>query len=518
MIANEQNEKKRRVHPAALVAIAVCTALGLSAAARAETHFVPRLGVDATWVDNVNLAPPGAAKDSELIWQARPGLMFTHYSDRVQAFADYTFQAVHFTEDSHTETYNQAQIGLLGEILRDWFYVDLGGTQSQASADPTQRTNVGNLFQVGNIADVRTWYATPILHHSFKWAELTATYTRARVDYAEANDLTTLNIQDDSKSNTTAISLNSVDRESTLTWATHYTREDVNYDVGLPYRNDRLTAEAGYRVTAPLRLLVQGGLESDPRIRSDDGGLDESSWAAGFDLRSGLRMELRALAGHRFFGNSYEFLWRYTGRALEASVTYTEAATTDSQTRVLTGVAPPGGFPAQIDPTFDRLTNDVYISKALGGRFGLRGRLTEIYFAVTAEEREYVGTLAGLTDKFKGASVQLTRRLGPRLNLLASGGYTKSNLREGTDYTEALYNVTLARQLGTRTALTLSGNRVDRSGSQGYDANWVVLGFTMNFGAPGEVGAQGGGYRGPSGGARGSQPARPTLPTGPRLP
>ena len=68
MIANEQNEKKRRVHPAALVAIAVCTALGLSAAARAETHFVPRLGVDATWVDNVNLAPPGAAKDSELIW------------------------------------------------------------------------------------------------------------------------------------------------------------------------------------------------------------------------------------------------------------------------------------------------------------------------------------------------------------------------------------------------------------------------------------------------------------------
>lgn len=518
MIANGRNEKKRRAHPAALVSLAVCTALGLSAAAHAETQFAPRFGIDATWVDNVGLAPPGGDKDSELIWQARPGLMFTHYSERVQAFADYTFQAVHFTDESHTETYNQAQIGLLGEILRDWFYVDLGGTQSQASADPTQRTNVGNLFQVGNIADVRTWYATPILHHSFRWAELTATYTRARTDYSEANDLTTLNIQDDSDSNTTAVSLASIDRESTITWATRYIREDVKYDVGLPYRNDRLTAEAGYRVTAPLRLLVQGGLESDPRIRSDEGGLDESSWAAGFDLRSGLRMELRALAGHRFFGRSYEFLWRYSGRLLEGSVTYSEAATTDSQQRVLTGVTPPADFPTQLDPTFNRLTNDVYISKALGGRIGLRGRLTDIFFAVSSEEREYVGTFAGREDKFKGASIQLTRRLGPRLNLTASGGYTKSDLREGTDYSEALYNVTLARQLGTRTALTLSANRVDRSGPQGYDANWVVLGFTMNFGAPGEVGAQGGGYRGPGGAARGNQSARPTLPTGPRLP
>jgi hypothetical protein len=517
MTANE-NEKKRRAHPAALVAIAVCSALGLSTAAQAETHFIPRFGIDATWVDNIELAPPGASKESELIWQARPGLSFTHYSDRVQTFADYTFQAVHFTEDSHTETYNQAQIGLLGEVLRDWFYVDLGGTQSQAAADPTQRTNVGNLFQVGNIADVRTWYATPILHHTFRWAEITASYTRARVDYGEANDLTNLVIQDDSDSNTTAISLNSVDRESTFTWATHYTREDVDYDVGLPYRNDRLTAEAGYRVTAPLRLLVQGGLESDPRIRSDEGGLDESSWAAGFDLRSGLRMQLRALAGHRFFGNSYEFLWRYTGRVLESSVTYTETATTDSQTRVLTGVTPPGGFPAQIDPTFDRLTNDVYISKRLGGRMGLRGRLTEIFLSLTAEEREYIGPFAGLEDKFKGVSVQATRRLGPRLNLLAAGSYLKSDLREGTDYTEALYNVTLARQLGTRTALTFSANRVDRSGADGYDANWVVVGFTMNFGAPGEVGGQGGGYRGPGGGGRSNEPTRPRLPTGPRLP
>ena len=94
--------------------------------------------------------------------------------------------------------------------------------------------------------------------------------------------------------------------------------------------------------------------------------------AAGFDLRSGLRMELRALAGHRFFGRSYEFLWRYSGRLLEGSVTYNEAATTDSQQRVLTGVTPPADFPTQLDPTFNRLTNDVYISKALGGRIGLR--------------------------------------------------------------------------------------------------------------------------------------------------
>jgi hypothetical protein len=517
MIANGKNEKKRRAHTAALVSIAVCTALGLSAAARAETHFAPRFGVDATYVDNIALAPPGADKDSELIWQARPGLSFTHYSERIQAFADYTFQAVHFTEDSHTETYNQAQVGLLGEVLRDWFYVDVGGTQSQASVDPTGRTNVGNLFQVGNIADVRTWYATPILHHTFRWVDVNATYTRARVDYAEANDLTTLNIQDDSDSNTTTVTLASVDPESTFTWRAGYVREDVDYDVGLPYRNDRATAELGYRVTAPLRLLVQGGKESDPRIRSDEGGLDTSSWAAGFDYRAGLRMEVRALAGHRFFGNSYEFLWRYTGRMLEGSVTYTEAATTDSQQRVLTGVTPPDGFPTGIDPTFNRLNNDVYVSKTLGGRIGIRGRLTDIFVSLTSEEREYVGGLTGLEDKFYGASVQLTRRLGPRLNLLASAGYTKSNLREGTDYSEALYNVTLARQLGTRTALTFSANRVDRSSTQGYNANWIVLGFTMNFGAPGEVGGQGGGYRGP-GGARGNQPARPMLPTGPRLP
>ena len=523
MIVNEQNKNTRGAshaffRNAAVLATGVCTALSLTNAARAETHFVPRFGADATWTDNVQLAPPGGQEDSELILQARPGLSFSHYSQRLQTFADYTLQAVHFTDSSDTETYHQVQLGLLGEILQDWFYVDLGAQQSQASVDPSQRVNVGNLFQVGNVADVRSVYITPMIRHRFRWAQLNASYTRAKVDYSEANDLTTINTaQDDSDNENIAVGLSSIDPEDLITWNATYGRQKVEYDIGLPYRYDKATAEIGLRVAAPLRLIARGGMETDPRIRSDEGGLDESSWAAGFQWKHGERMELRALAGRRFFGNTYELEWSYAGRVLEANVNYNEAATTESQSRVLTGVNPPGGFPTEIDPRFDRITNDVYILKALGGRIGLRGRLTEIFIALRSEEREYLAPFNGLEDKYKGANVLVTRRLGPRLNLQASGGYTKSNLREGIDYNEYIYNLTLARQLGNRTALTFSGNRVNRGGPVGYNANWVVLGFTMNFGAPGEVGGKGG-YR-PIGAGRGTnQPARPTLPTGPRQP
>jgi hypothetical protein len=490
-----------------------CAAL-VFGTAHAETHFEPRIGFDVTWTDNVDLTSQDQPKRDELIGQLRPGITFVHDGRNLQAFLDYQLQAIYFNNESDHQVFHQGELGVQYAIVPDWFFLDVGGSRSQTVIDPRQPINAGNMFQTGNLADSTSGQISPIVRHRFRLFELEASYTRGFLNYSQADTVdqtpTSSLDFDDSKNESASFSLRSADPDARVTWDTTYHHDRVEYDIALPFEYDQAYAELGFLIGRGFRLIAQGGLESDPIEHRTDGGLDETSYKGGFEWREGERNVIRALMGHRFFGKTYEGLWRYTGRVLESEVSYIETPTTQTQERVVRGITAPTDFPPGLDNQFSRTTSDVYLSKALEGRIGLRGRVTGIFLQGNWERRDYL-FLGDIQDKYAGATLLLTRRLGPRVTLEATLGYTDTELREGGAYADRSYAVSLVRLIGTKTQLTLTGNRIERTGAtQPYTANWVLLGIEVNFAGTDRAG-----------GRRGFTGARPatranTLPTIPQ--
>ena len=506
----DKNEINRDRLRTSVALTGACAALAFGTA-RADTHFEPHIGFDVTWTDNVELAGPGIPKRDELIGQLRPGIRLLHDGQNLTAYLDYELQAIYFQNQSDSQVFHHGDLGVQYAVLPDWFFIDVGGSRNQTVVDPRQPINAGNMFQTGNLADSTSGQVSPILQHRFRAVELEASYTRGFLRYSRANTVaptTPVNLTLDNSQNQSAnFSLRSPDPDAPVTWDATYRHDKVDYDLAQTYEYDRAYAEVGFLVGRGFRLLAQGGRESDPRKNVSTGGLDEGSYKGGFEWRQGERNEVRALVGHRFFGRTYEGLWRYTGRVLDSQVSYNEGPTTQTQERVVRGITAPTDFPPGLDPNFSRATSDVYLSKLLNARIGLRGRVTDIFLSGNWERRDYL-LLGDVQDKTTGANLLVSRRLGPQVTVEATVGYADSHLREGDAYQDKTYSLRMRRQIGNKTQLTLTGNRIERTGgTQPYTANWVLLGIEMNFAGNERPG--GGGY------GRGARPpVRPnTLPT-----
>ncbi len=479
-----KNENNRQPVRLAAALTGVWTAFGF-ATAQADVQFNPRVGADLTWTDNVDLAPPGQPKQDDLIARLTPGVRVLYDNRRMNVYLDYQLQALAFKNDGDKdEVFDQGQFGLQLAAIDNWLYLDASAQRSQTAVDPAQPSNVQNLFQVGNVADSTSAQATPILKHDFRFAQLEASYTRGFVDYVKTSKTTVVNdlSLDDSRNRNTTAALRSADPNDLVTWGATYRRDQVDYDLAETFKYERMVGELGILVSPHLRLLANGGAESDSRQDTSKGGLNSSLWEVGFEWHDGQLSELRLLAGKRFFGTTVDGSWRYTGRIMEADVSYREAPTTQTQNTVLKSFVGPGIFPPGLDTQLSRTTADVYLLKQLAGDIGLRGRLTEIFLGVTSERRYYYTAPTG-TDRYDGVNIQASRRLGPELRIEVRAAFDDAHLRDATDFQDRNFSVSLSRLLGRATSLVLSANHYERTGAtSGYTANWVMLGFNMTFG------------------------------------
>lgn len=469
---------------AVLVALA---AAAMSAPAAAETTFQPYFGLDLIWLDNVNLAGANEAKQEEFIGQVTPGLRFKQNSQRMTTFFDYRMQALFYEDDSDlNDVLHNASLSMDITAVEDWFFVGIDGSYFQSLLDPEQPQNTNNLFNVGNTTDTAAGRIMPELRHRFGGVLFDASYSVGVVDYRDSGDAQQALLLDDSRNDEGIVQLSTADKEALVTWLARYDYQKADYDLSLPFEYEQALAEVGVRVASGLRLIGRGGVESDPFEVPANGGLEESFWAAGFQYQRGERFELRVLGGERFFGTSWEALLRAKGRVLQAELGYEETPTTQAQRVALRDVqAPDPTLPVEpVSPEaelFGRTTSEVYLLKRAHASLSAVGRLTRVGLDATAEKREYV-LLAGVEDEFRSGRVYVNRRFGARTFAEVSVGLVDADLREGGSYRDELYDLSVSRELGSRTTVSLNGHHLSRSGDlDEYDANWVSLGLKMTF-------------------------------------
>jgi len=493
---------------AAAGSVAALLLCGWTSEAAAATSIVPRIDTAGAWTDNINLAPSGLEESGELA-DVEPGLSFIHDSAREYAELDYTLHALFFSGGDH-EYLHSGNLLSTTQLVPDWFELDLAGQRTQGVADPAAPANVQYLFPTGNLANYTYGVVKPILKHAFRALQVQASYTRGISD----NGLVAGNGALDYRSHEQGADFNasSVDKNARLTWDADYQRSRVDYDTPytLRYLYEQANGELGLLTIPTLRLLARGGLETGPQDGLFDGGLGTSYWAAGFDWSTGPSNEFRFLAGHRYFGRTYEGLWRRQSRLLRLQVNYSEQPTTQdalAQQQLLAGpptVTIPG------TTAFTRLSPDVYLDKSLSGAATLTGRVTEIGLSLTAEKRIYytigtpnaviilhrrglvpadratvVTTTAANEDSDKGATLYALRRMGPLTDFRLSAMVGKTSVRGQGEYNTERYSATLTRQLGRWSSVYLRADHIEQTGQIAeYKSNIVSLGFHVSFGMP----------------------------------
>jgi hypothetical protein len=334
---------------------------------------------------------------------------------------------------------------------------------------------------VGNLTDALSASITPALLHEFDAVLLDASYTRGFLDYKQSTDVNSLTSDADTEER--RVRLSSPDDNRFISWAADYQDQITEFETNAQrFEFEQANVELGVRVTDELRLIGRGGKESDVEENSSDGGLEQTTWEAGFAYSPDPGTLLEAFYGKRFFGNSYRASARREAQFLQLSASYDEGPVTQAQQLL----QQPGAFQvtpiAPLDPgtnPIGTLTSDVFIAKNLDATIGLIGNRTKLNLSALDQRREYLQTRQ--RERVSGARVTVIRNLSARTEATFDVFLTDTQFRTGDAYDEQSYRVGLTRTLSERMSASFMVGRVNRTGVSGYSANWVNLGFTASY-------------------------------------
>jgi hypothetical protein len=441
--------------------------------AQADWEFGPSIGVGAIYSDNVFLAPDALAQE-DTVAEIVPGLIARYEGPRSDLNLDYQMLNYFYEENSDLDnTYHRLNADLTAEWVREALFLDAGAQVRQQIIDPAGPIGSSPAIGGGNVTDQATYFLSPywrtVIGGNTEWQ---LRYTAAQIDY----DDDTL---EDSDQQTAAASLVSQDPGQLLSWGLSYRGTRTDYDSGERIELQRAFADLGIRVATFTRLIILAGYEENDFQTSSVDPPEGSFWAAGVRSSRAGRFEFEALAGERFFGETYRFLWRQEARRWDLELTYVEDFTTSAGSSL---ELDPADLPSLPGETVGTLSSEVYLSRAGRGVFSFNTPRTRIGVSYFDERREFqvsnneeevrggdIGiswrarsrltfsagiarrdnTLIGETapDRIRSANLGASYQLSPRMVASLDGGYTDRRSEVSTrDYTERSVGVRLNAQ------------------------------------------------------------------------
>jgi hypothetical protein len=487
---NKQHATFHRFSWPALAGVLAATAI--SGLARAESEFAFKLILSETYIENLLLVPPDDPDAiDDYVTQLNPDLVYKYSSPRAHAAVHYVLQNLWYLDnDDFNDSFHNLDANGDWVAVPDWFTVAARGTYGQHIIDPQRTVNVENLFATANLTDYAAASVTPVLKHKFGRTEIDAEFNYGFVDYNEhiTGDDTQIApfSLDDSVNSNFSFRFGSHE-DARIGWGLEYQNDYVDYDTALSYRYERAGATAGYGITPTFRLLAEGGSETDLTESTSQGGLDSSYWRAGVRWEPDQLTSLQALAGERFFGNTYSVTLSRETRMLKLSIAYTEEPTTESQDLVFApGTAPAGQIPEDplgIDTT--RISPRAFVAERFEGNMILTGTRTEIVLRLYHENRDYLPSpgFPASSEEYAGGGLSLIRRLGPKTDLQIGGATTRTGFLDGGFSRDNRVDGTFTRRFSPTFQGALQASYLDRwgDGAEDYKAWFGTVRIEMTF-------------------------------------
>lgn len=462
----------------AIFSLFCCSAV----AAEKNWSINPGITISETFSDNV--APGLAGVDqSEFITQINPQLLAELRGPRIQAKLDYRMQNIFYMRNDESNTFHQYLARAGAEVLPEHFFIDVSASQIQRSISSDGLRFRKNYTITDNRTDQRTASIRPSWHQSIgSYAEVLLDYEHGIVRYDE-------NVSgiSDSSLDSASLAISSLSGERRLSWKISTQGQNIVYeDVAIDDVELRNTGlQLGYRILPGLRPLALVGYEDNDfgnrLTATDPTGL---FWALGFSWQPNARTELEALAGDRFFGNTYRLNWRQRGRYLSTELTYSEEINGEA-TSALEGVSlidsPYGYSNSSIN-----LTDDLYLSKTVRASARFRKSRTLITITPYFEKREFENSAGDETAG--GITATWQRTFAPRTTLtLTLHGDKTDDGSGGDNETFTWSDLKLERRLGKQATASIeySYTRSDSDDAQDtYTENAIAVQLTHYFGTP----------------------------------
>jgi hypothetical protein len=430
------------------------------------------------YTDNVNLAPSGEEED-EYIGTISPGLVADYQGKRVRGNAIYRMENLFYAEDDNrNRTVHNLQAAGVGELIEEAFFLDVTALAFQSIIDPAAGNPSNSAVDSGNQADTYTATVSPYFRSrlgNIGQAELR--YTRGVVRYDES-DLADSDISSFSGRMET---LPSANRAS---WALDARNDLITYDDDtrdIKLRN--VLGELAYRVGGYTELVGLGGYENNnfeilPQYDDPQGPI----WALGFRYSRAGRYRLEALAGRRFFGNTYQLLWTQTAPRFSTSAEYRDELVTTS-TAQLERSLPEDPISSLPGPGLYTFSREVYLRRRATATATLSLPKTSVTLRGFWEKREPATSTTN--SKLRGGDLAFSWRLGARTTFVARAGVQWNELEdfEGEDRLD-LGRVGLERQMSPRISAgidALYNNRNSKDPDREYTEHSAGVRLTAIF-------------------------------------
>jgi hypothetical protein len=475
-----------RLYARAIVAVWLGSApyCGNAAAEGRSWSINPGISLSETYTDNV--APDSSGYDkSDFVTQINPGLKVTLNGRRVYADLDYRLQNILYARNHRSTTYQQYLARAGAELLPEHFFLDTSSTLTQQIVNAGGVRTTHEYTITGNRTNQLTGSIRPSWHQMLgSSAEALLDYEHGIVKY-DSNKVS--GITSDSRLNSLSLTLNSLARQQRLSWEVKARDQHIDYEDNafddLKLRNTGLLLR--YEWVPGLSPLALIGYEN-----SDLGGDFHSKdpkgefWGLGIRWKPGANSTLDALAGHRFFGDTYRLNWRQRARYLTSQLSYTEQiqGMVTSAMENVSLIDNPG-----IPPAFSLgLSGNAFLSKTARATAIFNKSKTTLTVTPFYGKREFAQS--GQDESTGGIDGTWKWDFAPRNAFSLDLHWDKTDASSGGDDQTYTYSaVQLQRKLGEHAMASIrySYARADSNDKQvAYSENAITAQLIYLFGTP----------------------------------
>ena len=359
--------------------------------------FEARVDAAMYYVSNLELTPDSVDPVDQFGLELAPGFYAAYNSARAQGAIDYSLIGRGWEDSEYNDVSQRLAANGDYAIVPELLFIQGSASYDDAIVDQTQGANYGGygIFDRTNVTEYATASVNPYLQRRMRDFQLDASYTYGRVWYLEDTEEDSLFLYNqDSVDQSALVSFGTAEQDRLVTMRAFYEWQASEFDQSPDYKYDRAGAEAGYRLVESLRLLADGGVESDLDESTEDGGLDSTYWHVGLLWTPDSRTRVEGRYGDRFFGSSWMFSLSREVRFLTFEASYSEDPTVETRNLNM-GAIDPGTLPPGL-PAYDAayLNSLPFVERNASVSVRAEGARTRVSLRGYQDERDYIQVLA----------------------------------------------------------------------------------------------------------------------------
>ncbi|MEJ7670350.1 MAG: TIGR03016 family PEP-CTERM system-associated outer membrane protein [Casimicrobiaceae bacterium] len=482
-------------------------------------RIVPQVTVTETLSDNITLAPAGR-RESELVTDISPSLSIDGKRGRSQLRLEYQMHNLLYAKESARNS-TQHFLNAIGsvEAIENFFFIDgrASVTQEQISAFGTQPTN--NTSVTNNRTESRTFQLSPYVRGQL------ASFADYLLRYSVTTYSSKADDNADYRVNDASGRLNGRTAVTSLGWTVEANRQSIEYDRGRDTEADRIRGILTYQFDPQFRVSTTAGYESNDYATFAK--QSATTYGASFDWAPSARTNVNAAWEKRFFGNSWNYGFRYRTPLTAWSFSDRRDVTTNAENQAERGsgvafdrlfnalasripdpleralevnrLLDQGGIPPDLNVPGDFLTTRVFKERRREASVTVIGARNNLTMAIFRADKEAISEGSGRRDDFdfvpeiseSGVNVGFSHRLTPLSSVSAlaswqrSSGDSRSATNANLDSRQWNLGVFYVTRFGPKTSGSLGYRHIrflgTGEGNPNYRENALTASVSVQF-------------------------------------